>query len=180
MSVLCEVNGFMVPAIIDTGAEITVMSASCAKRCGLSSLVDTQHSGKAVGVGSTEILGGIEGLPLRIGPLSFQNKVSILSQSRCDFLIGLDVLKRFKCEISLRERLLRLHVRNEEVRISLSSAPGELHEEGTKTLLTRPVHPACPLKPDLPTDPAAALEDTDYDEDCLDYYDDRTVSMEGV
>lgn len=124
IQVMCEVNGFMIPAIIDTGAEISVMSTSCAKRCHLSGQIDTQHSGRAIGVGSSEIVGGIEGLGLRIGPLSFQNKVSILrnSHSRCDFIIGLDVLRRFQCDLSLRDRVLKLHVRGNEVRIPLLSS----------------------------------------------------------
>jgi DNA damage-inducible protein 1 len=57
--VLCEVNGFLVPAIIDTGAQITVMSASCAKRCRISNKIDARFSGRAVGVGSSDIIGRI-------------------------------------------------------------------------------------------------------------------------
>lgn len=122
IQVVCEINGQIVPAMIDTGAEITVMSASCARRCKVHNLIDTQHSGKAIGVGFSEIVGGIEGLGMRIGPLNFQTKVSILRNSRCDFLIGLDVLERFKSEISLKDKVLKLNVRGDEVRIPLSSS----------------------------------------------------------
>lgn len=122
IQVMCEINGQLVPAMIDTGAEITVMSASCAKRCRIHNLIDTQHSGKVVGIGSSEIVGGIEGVGMRIGPLNFQNKISILRHSRCDFLIGLDILERFKCEISLKDKLLKFNVRGDEVRIPLTSS----------------------------------------------------------
>lgn len=117
--VMCEINGHIVPAMIDTGAEISVMSSSCAKLCQVANLIDPQHAGRAVGVGSSDILGAIDHLNLRIGPLNFQNRISILQNSRCDLLIGLDILQRFKCEINLRDRVLRFNVRGDNIRIPL-------------------------------------------------------------
>jgi hypothetical protein len=117
IQVMCEINGFLIPAIIDTGAEITVMSAACAKRCHISEAIDTQYSGKAIGVGTSDIIGGIDDLSFRIGPVNFQNKVSILKNSRCDFLIGLDILRRFNCDISVGERILKLSVKGNKIRI---------------------------------------------------------------
>jgi hypothetical protein len=187
ISVICEVNGFAIPAIIDTGAEISVMSASCARRCGLHGLVDPQHSGKAIGVGTSDIIGGIEGLNLRIGPLAFKNKVSILRDSRCDFLIGLDILERFKCAIHLREKLLRLYVGNEEIRISLTSngivqrssvfGPAEARSDPCREELLSPIG-------------SSSSDSTDTNEDFEEGYSDefetsyeswdRNISMEGV
>ena len=114
VKVLCEVNGFIVPAIIDTGAQISIMSAACAKRCHVTN-IDTRFAGRAIGVGSisSEILGRANGLAMRIGPVNFQNNISILKQgARVDFLIGLDFLRRFNCEVSLKEGVLKIYVRN--------------------------------------------------------------------
>ena len=119
IQVMCEINGYLIPAMIDTGAEITVMSSSCARKCSLSRAIDPRHSGKVIGVGHSDIIGGIDGLSMRIGPLNFQNRVSILRDSRCDLLIGLDVLERFKCEISLKDRSLRFNVKGNQVRIPI-------------------------------------------------------------
>lgn len=132
VQVICEVNGFMIPAIVDTGAEISVMSTSCAKRCKVSSSIDTQFSGRAIGVGSSDIVGGIEGLGIRIGPLSFQNKISILRNAnhRCDFIIGLDILRRFNCDILLRERCIKMYVRGNEVRIPLMQSDSKTDLNG--------------------------------------------------
>jgi hypothetical protein len=129
----------MVPAIVDTGAEISVMSTSCARRCDLWDAIDTQHSGRAIGVGTSEIIGGIDGLGIRIGPVSFQNKISILRNSnhRCDFIIGLDILKRFNCDILLRERVIKMHVRGNEVRIPLIT---HVESQGSSTDLTGHFH----------------------------------------
>lgn len=127
IQVMCEVNGYLVPAIVDTGAEITVMSMSCAKRCQISSSIDTRFSGQAIGVGSSEIVGAIEDLPFRLGPIKFQNKISVLRSSRCDFLIGLDILRRFQCDISIGQKVLKMKVRNDMVRIPLMSGATGSH-----------------------------------------------------
>jgi len=115
--VQCEVNGFVIPAIIDTGAQITVMSDSCAKRCRIYSNIDKRYAGKAFGVGSSDILGRIDGLNMRVGPVSFQSRISILNNAGVDFLIGLDFLKRFRCEINMKDNNLILQVRDKRIRV---------------------------------------------------------------
>lgn len=196
LQVMCEVNGYLIPAMIDTGAEITVMSASCAKRCGVSNLIDTQHSGKAVGVGFSEIVGGIDGMGLRIGPLNFQSKISILRSSRCDFLIGLDILKRFKCDISLREKHLRFHLRGEEVRIPLLSSSTDHQEVNilpTSSVASKPsislsIPPAMSSPMSTKAPPTESVQEVldlqggYYDEDEVEEHDiyDSSLSMEGV
>ena len=66
-------------------------------------------------------MGGIDDLQLRIGPINFKNKISILRNSRCDFLIGLDILRRFKCEISFGEKFIKLQVKRNIIRVPLVS-----------------------------------------------------------
>jgi len=117
LQIPCEINGFTIPAIIDTGAQITVMSAACAKRCRVSNLVDDRFAGKAVGIGSSDILGRIDELAMRVGPLSYHNQVAVLRESRVDLIIGLDFLRRFKAEINLDQRLLKLRVREKTIRM---------------------------------------------------------------
>lgn len=117
LQIPCEINGFIIPAIVDTGAQVTVMSESCAKRCHISDQIDGRYSGKAVGIGSSDILGRINDLSMRVGPVSYLNKVSILRQSRVDLIIGLDFLRRFGAEINLEKRMLKLQVRGKVVRI---------------------------------------------------------------
>lgn len=180
--VMCEINGFRVPAIIDTGAEVTVMSTSCAKRCHLLNQIDTKHCGKAVGVGSgsSEIVGGIDKLGLRIGPLNFQSKISVMRNSRCDLLLGLDVLRRFDCEVSLKTRRLRLFVRGEKVSVPFMKNEFEDHGEYQLKELSS-LHPSIPprhLQPDLDSQ---AQNDGDYyeEEDYLSM-EEMNISMEGV
>lgn len=119
LQVLCEVNGFIIPAIIDTGAQISIMSASCAKRCRVSSNIDSRYAGKAIGVGTSEIIGRINQLDMRIGPVSFKNDISILREASVDFLIGMDFLRRFRCEVSFNDNILRLQVKGRRFRVPL-------------------------------------------------------------
>ena len=130
LQVLCEVNGFLVPAIIDTGAQITVMSASCAKRCRISNSINTKFSGRAVGVGSSDIIGRIDGLGMRVGPVSFEGRVSVLREARVDFLIGLDLLKRFRSEVNLRDHVLKLQVRDRQYKVPLLNKNQDLEVPG--------------------------------------------------
>lgn len=117
LQIQCEINGYLIPAIVDTGAQVTVMSESCARRCRVANQIDRRFSGKAVGIGSSDILGMINQLLMRIGPISYHNKVSILRQSRVDLIVGLDFLRRFSAEINLGQRILKLNVRGRTVRI---------------------------------------------------------------
>ena len=117
LEVLCEINGFTIPAMIDTGAQISVMSQACAERCLLADQIDTCYGGRAVGVGTSEISGRIHNLPLRIGPLTFQNRIAILKKSRVDFIIGLDFLRKHKCEVNIQDNSIRINVQNRSFRI---------------------------------------------------------------
>ena len=114
---VCEINGCSISAVIDTGAEVSIMSENCARRCQILQDIDTRYSGRAIGVGSTEIIGKINQLPIRIGPIQFKNSISILRKSRVDFLIGMDFLRRFKCTICLEKNMLYAHVNDRLVRV---------------------------------------------------------------
>jgi DNA damage-inducible protein 1 len=57
LRVRCQVDRAEVVAVVDTGAEATIMSRGCAERLGLMRLVDERFQGTALGVGSTAIVG---------------------------------------------------------------------------------------------------------------------------
>ncbi|CAN0467239.1 unnamed protein product, partial [Discosporangium mesarthrocarpum] len=61
----CEVNGKVIRAFVDTGAQVTVMSRGCAERCGLAGRIDERFAGRAVGVGYARILGRIHDASIR-------------------------------------------------------------------------------------------------------------------
>ena len=129
LKVVCDVNGNIAEALIDTGAQVSIMSTNFAKRCGLSDFVDKKYSGRAVGVGSSQILGKINNLPIRLSGLNFKCNFSILQNSRVDFILGLDVLRKFKTSICLRENIIKMYHRNKVFRIPILSSGNLFHYE---------------------------------------------------
>lgn len=102
-----EVNGVKQSAFIDSGAQMTIMSKSCAKKCGILRLLDTRFKGTAVGVGKAEILGRVHMAPLLVKGQHIPVSITVLDQEGMDFLFGLDNLKRHQCSIDLQKNVLR-------------------------------------------------------------------------
>ncbi|KAG1710776.1 hypothetical protein DVH05_013501 [Phytophthora capsici] len=103
----CEVNGTQVKAFVDSGSQSTVMSSSCAERCGITRVVD--NAGQAVGVDSVTIVKKVQMAPLKIGNEFYNCSFTILDQQNADFIFGLDMLKRHRCSINLDKNVLRFH-----------------------------------------------------------------------
>ena len=62
-----RVQNTEIQAFIDSGAQTTIMSESCAKKCGVMRLLDTRFAGQAVGVGTAKILGKVHLAQINFG-----------------------------------------------------------------------------------------------------------------
>uniref|UniRef100_A0A1A9VXY4 UBA domain-containing protein n=1 Tax=Glossina austeni TaxID=7395 RepID=A0A1A9VXY4_GLOAU len=104
----CKVNGLPVKAFVDSGAQTTIMSSACAKRCNVTHLIDTRWNGVAKGVGTQRIIGRIHMVQLQIENDYLASSFSVLEQQPMDVLLGLDMLKRHQCNIDLQRVVLRI------------------------------------------------------------------------
>ncbi|KAF4349493.1 hypothetical protein CsatB_013261 [Cannabis sativa] len=103
-----EVNGVPLKAFVDSGAQSTIISKSCAERCGLLRLLDRRYKGIAHGVGQSEILGKIHVAPIKIGNIFYPCSFMVLDQPNMEFLFGLDMLRKHQCSIDLKDNVLRV------------------------------------------------------------------------
>lgn len=104
----CKVNGYPVKAFIDSGAQTTIMSSSCAIACDIIRLVDTRWAGVAKGVGEQKIIGRIHMVQLTIENDFLTTSFSVLENQPMCMILGLDLLKRHQCCIDLKKNVLKI------------------------------------------------------------------------
>ena len=83
------------------------MSAAYARKLGLFDIIDEDFAGTVVGVGSSKTLGKIHAAPMVVAHSHFPLSVTVLEDNtgfgdaNMKFLMGLDMLKRYRCQIDL-------------------------------------------------------------------------------
>lgn len=103
-----EINNKPIKAFVDSGAQMTIMSKRMAQECGLDHLIDERFQGEARGVGTAKILGKVHIAQMKFGTSIFPISLTILESGDVDFLLGLDMLKRYRCHIDLAKNCLRI------------------------------------------------------------------------
>ena len=102
-----EINSYKVIALVDTGAQSTIMSVDVAHKSGLYHLIDTDYKGKAIGVGESTILGVVHCAQIKIGGNFIMAKITIIENVSIGFILGLDNMRSHRCTIELSTNSLK-------------------------------------------------------------------------
>ena len=98
-----EINKKKVVALVDTGAQSTVMSQDLCQKCDLFNLCDTRFSGIAKGVGTSRIIGTVHAAQMKINNKILMAKITVVENKSIGFIFGLDNMRAHRCTIDLNK-----------------------------------------------------------------------------
>ncbi|CAH8492647.1 unnamed protein product [Heterobilharzia americana] len=119
----CKIKDQIIKAFVDSGAQSTIMSEDCARRCNLDSLIDKRWAGMAYGVGTQTIIGRVHNGLIEVAGIFIPTSFIVLKDQSMDLLIGLDMLKRHQCCIDLKRNILVIDGRVEAPFLPESEIP---------------------------------------------------------
>ena len=101
-----EINKMQIVALVDTGAQSTIVSQYKAEKCGLMNLCDERFQGIAEGVGTSKILGVVHAAQLKIEDKFIMCKITVVESVSVDFIFGLDNMRSHRCIVNLEKNKL--------------------------------------------------------------------------
>mmetsp|Transcript_25846 Transcript_25846/g.63308 ORF Transcript_25846/g.63308 Transcript_25846/m.63308 type:complete len:231 (-) Transcript_25846:248-940(-) len=102
----CLIDDRQVDLLVDTGASVSAISVDMVQKLHLESKWNHSISGNARGVGSSNILGIVEHVDCMIGHVEFRLFFMVLEGNMPYCILGLDQMRRFRCNVDLDENVL--------------------------------------------------------------------------
>lgn len=102
-----QCNDMCFKIMVDSGAQVSIMTENMAKILKMDHLIDKEAKGKAIGVGETNILGCLYGAYLNISNLFIPINFHIVDNMLSPYLVllGLDFLYNYKTVLDFNRRL---------------------------------------------------------------------------
>jgi len=104
--VAAEIGESEVEMLVDTGAQMSVISEPLANQLGLLSHLDRSRQGIANGVGQAKIEGHVKDIPVRLGHVEFPLTFSVLQTQQPLLILGLDQMRTYKCLVDIERHFL--------------------------------------------------------------------------
>mmetsp|Transcript_35895 Transcript_35895/g.99519 ORF Transcript_35895/g.99519 Transcript_35895/m.99519 type:complete len:245 (-) Transcript_35895:3-737(-) len=105
--VASEIVGWPVDLMVDTGAQLSIMTLPLVQRLGMTSRIDQSEMGVASGVGTALIIGRLRAVPVRMGKVEIAMDFGVLHIKDSFAMLGMDQMQRFKCILDLDKRAIR-------------------------------------------------------------------------
>ena len=99
-------DGKKVDLLVDSGASCSAMSVDMAKSLGLEGKINRAVYGDAKGVGTSSIVGIVKNVELLVGHVEFRLFFMVIDSKLPCCILGLDQMRRFKCQIDLDNNVL--------------------------------------------------------------------------
>lgn len=108
-----HLNGVPVDAIVDTGAQSTVINVETVFRCGLDAKLDDRYAGgvRGVGAGLGRVVGRIHRAEIGVGSTTLDWKLSVLEEGP-QMLLGIDIMANYGFDIDIGNRRLVIRQQN--------------------------------------------------------------------
>lgn len=110
--------------MVDTGAEMSVISHDLAKELNLANQIDRREWGIAAGVGQARILGKIPNVICTLGDVDFAMEFKVLDVPGRMLLLGMDQMRKYNCIIDLQRDVI-VFGGNGGVEVKMLTPPSE-------------------------------------------------------